>query len=554
MIVPRQYARSPPRKSRTTEVSEKNTYRVTRSPSNSPRPASPLAASLLRSLDDPSTKSEAPKKAVVRRSQPTEQHVPSRPQSTPIASTEIPRFRRESAKDLLSSTAIPIRRKPRGRPSQRLPKCDYVADFSKLLMDDLKPSSGVNLSRSISNSNFDGLFGNMDELLEDGQMFVGSEGLDSGILSTRSMSEDSFTSMASPDDYNASDRNSQHSSVSPSIPDRKLRQAAASEDCSDDHPLSLPNDDDDLFMDSPDMPSLPLTPTNKLPGRSEKKARSPLSLKSSLTASLKALKSAAQSVSTRSVSNPPNNTANTQARSYFDFQPALTDDRRPPPSFESPTPELRRYLNPPPLDSAAQLHFWQDHRHSKLNPPPTKKPTKRQPKGKKPPFVIDRNNFPTRDLPPIVQLADCLPPSVRTEHASSPPIWLTRDGTPVNKNTSIPLLFDPDANNGKGEPAARHREPRENRDFLRVFVCEMAMRRNGKLSDDLSVGRARLWLPPVNVDAAVKSKGSNAAVPGTGAGPATDKLETPVSNAGVAPRRRTKQGSERMMCLNINDV
>jgi hypothetical protein len=42
----------------------------------------------------------------------------------------------------------------------------------------------------------------------------------------------------------------------------------------------------------------------------------------------------------------------------------------------------------------------------------------------------------------------------------------------------------------------RQREPRENRDFLRVFVCEMNMRKSGKLSDE-AVGHARLWLPPV---------------------------------------------------------
>lgn len=547
MIVPRQYARSPPRKTRSSDLSEKNSYRSTRSPSNAARPVSPLSSSALRS---PSIVLDAPPKPAVPRSQPEIQHVPERPQSTPLPTSQTPRFRRESAKDLLSSTAIPIRKKPKGRPSQRLPKGDYVADFSRLIMEDLKASHGasaVALSRSASNSNFDGLFGNMDELLEEGQMYIGSEGLDSGILSTRSMSEESLISMPSPsyDEYNTSDRHSQHSSVSQSIPERKTRQTAMSEDCSEDHPLSLSNDEDAFFMYSPDVPSSPKGTTQKLPGRTENRSRSPLSLKSSLTASLKALKSAAQSVSTRSSSN----NTDAHARSFFDFQPALTDDRRPPPSFESPTPELRRYLNPPPLDSAAQLHFWQDHRHSKINPPPAKKATKRQPKNKKSPFLIDGTNSPTRDLPPIVQLADCLPPSVRTEHASSPPIWLTRDGTPINKNTSIPLLFDPDANNGKGEPAARHREPRENRDFLRVFVCEMAMRRNGKLSDDLSAGRARLWLPPVDASNGAKPK-SAAGNPGSSAKGA-DKQEMP--NTKVIPKRR-KEGSERLMCLSTEDV
>lgn len=71
------------------------------------------------------------------------------------------------------------------------------------------------------------------------------------------------------------------------------------------------------------------------------------------------------------------------------------------------------------------------------------------------------------------------------------------------------------------------------------------MRRNGKLSDDLSAGRARLWLPPVNVDVAAKSKGQN----GTG----TDKLDASAASAAGMPKRR-KEGSQRMMCLSIDDV
>lgn len=542
MIVPRQYTRSPPRTRDAPDLNEKSTFTRTRSPSNSARAPYSLSTSPLRLPQTPTNKLEPHSKPVTSRSVSQVQDAPPRPQSTPVAATEVPRFRRESTQDLLSSTAIPIRRKPRGRLSQRLPKGDHVADFSRLLMEDVKPVQGSAMSRSISSSNFDGLFGNMDELLEEGQMYVGSEGLDSGVLSARSVSEESFASLTSPDDFNASDRNSQHSSVSQSGPERKLRQNATSEDCSDDHPLSLSNDEDDFFMSSPEFAFSPTITLQKLPVHEERKSRSPLSLKSSLTASLKALKSAAQSVSTRSMSSS-SQTGKAQARSFFDFEPALTDDRRPPPSFESPTPELRRYLNPRPLDSAAQLHFWQDHRHSKTDLPQQKKGVRRPPKNKKSPLIIDGNNLPTRDLPPVVQLADCLPPSVRTEHASSPPIWLTRDGTPANKTTAIPLLFDPNANNGKGEPAARHREPRENRDFLRVFVCEMQMRRSGKLSDDLGAGRARLWLPPI--DAGTRSKTQNVSGAGGFNSVGADKPDA---------QKRRKEGSERLTCLSIDDV
>jgi len=44
-------------------------------------------------------------------------------------------------------------------------------------------------------------------------------------------------------------------------------------------------------------------------------------------------------------------------------------------------------------------------------------------------------------------------------------------------------------------PVARQRDMRENSDFIRIAVMEMAMRKNGKL-DDQKPGRARWALPP----------------------------------------------------------
>lgn len=538
MIVPKQYVQAAPRKARSTEFSEKSTYRSTRSPSNSPRARSPLSSSLFRSRESSPTKS--PSKTETRSpsvrlqpSKPEGQDAPQRPQPAPVQQKEVPRIRRESVKDVLSATAIPIRRKQRGRVSQRIPRGDHVANFSSLLMDDFKPSTGA-IPRSISNSNVEALFGNMDELLEDGQMYIGSEGLDAGILSQRSISDDSLVSLSAPEDFVVSDRNSQHSSTS--VSDRKVRQVAASEDCSNDHPLSVPEEPDDFFNRTPELSPSPPT-VRRLPGKSEKKPRQ--SLKSSLTASLKALRSAAQSVSNRT----PSGSADHRARSFFDFDPTLTDDRRPPPALNEPTADLRRYLNPPPLDSAAQLHFWQDHRHSKFEPKPQQESRKKSRKPSRSPVGRGRtppgSNPMVKDLPSIVQLADCLPPSVRTENASSPPIWLTSDGVPVNKNTAVPLLFDPNANDGKGEPVGfRHREPRENRDFLRVFVCEMQMRRNGKLSEDLSAGRARLWLPPVGSDRnAAPKKGGDAVV---------------VPSEGRVKKKKTAR--ERMICQSLEDL
>jgi len=540
MIVPKQYVQAAPRRAQSTEFSEKSSHRSTQSPSNSPRARSALSSSLFRSRESSPTKSPAGsdvRQSLVRLQpqRPEPQDVPHRTQPVPVQKEEAPRFRRESVKDVLSATAIPIRRKkPGGRVSQRLPRGDHVSNFSSLLMDDLKSTPG-GIPRSNSNASMEGLFGHMDELLEEGQMYVGSEGLDAGVLSQRSPSDDSLVSLSAPDDFTASDRNSQHSSTS--THDRKVRHVAASEDCSHDHPLSVPEESPDFFNHTLELSPSPST-RRRLPGRSDKKPRQ--SLKSSLTASLKALKSAAQSVSTRT----PSEAADRRARSFFDFDPTLTDDRRPPLSLAEPNADLRRYLNPPPQDSAAQLHFWQDHRHSNFEPKLQKESRKQKRQSSRSPSRRGRRtpgeNPLLNHLPPVVQLASCLPSSIRTEHASSPPIWLTADGIPVNKHTAVPLLFDPNANNGKGEPVAvRHREPRENRDFLRVFVCEMEMRRSGKLSEDLSVGRARLWLPPVGtVDRATvqKKEGDVVVLPS------------------AARAAMKKAARERLMCQSIEDI
>lgn len=546
MVIPRTYAQAVPRRARSTEYNEKGTSRRARSSSNSKRDRSTLTAALFGSQDSTPTKTES-RNVKVQPQSPTREDVPTRPAPVPLVPPELDtnRYRRASTKDLLSSTAIPIRKRPRGRASQRLPKGDHVANFSTLLMDDLKAHSTGNMPRSVSGSHLDSLFGNMDELLEEGQMFIGSEGLDSGILTTRSMSDGSLSSLPSPNDYTSDDHASQHSGGSQPAPDRRFRHFVTSEDCTDDHPLSLPNEEDDATLTSRPSSTSPPPTLRVLAGKPDKKPRQ--SLTSSLTASLKALKSAAQSVSHRNPTPP----SDARPKSIFDFDPSLTDDRRPSPSHESPNAELRRYLSPPPLDSAAQLHFWQDHRHSKFDTPAQapqseRESRRRSPKGKRslggrspsPPGSNPR----VADLPAIVPLASCLPPSIRTEHASSPPIWLTQDGTPVNKNTAISLLYDPDANDGKGEPVGvRHREPRENRDFLRVFVCEMHMRRNGKLSDDLGAGRARLWLPPVTD----KDKSANTKVRKEG--------EQIVSPAPVVVNKK-RSARERLVCTNADDI
>lgn len=395
--------------------------------------------------------------------------------------------RRESVQDLLRATAIPIKRKPKKRPSQRLPDGDHVANFSSWLQDDLKSTSGS--TPSSYGAQFDGLFGSIDGLV-DGQMLVGSEGHDPLLLRTRSVSTESMPSLASPDDYSLGGNSNVSMSASRSNSYRKIRHVASSEDCASEHPL-MPLVEDEDGSTTPELIMSP-TPRKRQPSSSRRSS----TFKSTLTASLKAIKSAAQSVSNYAT---PFNEAD-MFSSPFDIHPSLTDDRRPPPSFESPSPALRRYLNPnisAPPDSPAQLHFWTDHRSTlppaspqprrDLTPVDSDRGFRPRPKKKhiKPASSTDTSKF-----PPVVPLATCRPPVVRTEHASSPPIWLGPDGNPINKQTADALSSEPFG-------PLKQREPRENRDFLRVFVCEMEMKRVGKLKPT-AAGHAKMWLPPVS--------------------------------------------------------
>lgn len=518
-MVPRSFAQNPlAHRQQEFDFNEKDNIPRRESRTVRPRPSSHsvLSQSLSqRTTESPYTPLSHPVKIPARTEEriPGASHhtgisslqAPPRSVPTPSAEPEGPFKRKESVHNVLASTTIPIRRKPRPRASQRLPPGDYVADFSKLLRDDVPASGEGSLSGSWANPQFEGLFGNLDGLVE-GQMIVGSEGADTGILSVRSLSTESMPSLASPDDFSAADMSSVSPATVRSPSDPRLRQIASSEDCSHEHPLlSLEDDVDtqDTFSGT-STPEFMLSPSTKPKRKPITPQKRPNSFKSSLTASLKALKSAAQSMSNIASTPPLIQPDEFLTRSIFDFQPSLTDDRRPPPLNEPPSAAMRRYLNPHTFvspDSPAQLHFWVDEKPLPKSPRAESKPKlkiKRKYQNQAPPppaedrtqFTGPRSN--TAQLPSLVPLATCIPSSIRTPHASSPPTWLEPDGTPSNRFRAAQTLV---VDQGWGQP--RPREPRENRDFLRVFVCEMNMRKSGKLSDD-AIGHARLWLPPID--------------------------------------------------------
>ncbi|MCJ1411237.1 hypothetical protein MMC19_005325 [Ptychographa xylographoides] len=232
--------------------------------------------------------------------------------------------------------------------------------------------------------------------------------------------------------------------------DRRVKSVSQSlvEKCGLDHPLS-PSRNEKL----PEMTDSP-TPSNVdivSPDISMPVSPSRFSFKSNLTASIRVLKSAAQSFSNMAVQRDEFLT-----RSILSITPQFTDERRPAPSEDIPDPALRRYLNPIAA-SPSELHFHRNHGSHRVAP---------------------------ERCTTSIQLQTYQRIATTSKNATSPPIFIpsSRDGL---KNEPLVEAYS----------SARQREPRENSDFLRVIVLEMNMRKAGKLNE-AAMGRARIWLPP----------------------------------------------------------
>ena len=226
------------------------------------------------------------------------------------------------------------------------------------------------------------------------------------------------------------------------------------EDCILSHPLrsSLP---EPILESDEELPKITLSQSPSPP-------RSLKSFKSNLSASIRAIRSA--------------------ARSFSDLAPPLREDHlsRSLLTLNLPYTTERHPLSPqyhdPPILSPSDLHI-----HHDANP----------------------------DLSchSAVQLQSYTPGARQSAHASSPPIFHANPpeksppGTDAldteDAGTSSAVTTGKDSGHGNGSAGgagARQRELRENRDFLRVIVLEMNMRKCGKLGER-EPGRARLWLP-----------------------------------------------------------
>lgn len=195
------------------------------------------------------------------------------------------------------------------------------------------------------------------------------------------------------------------------------------------------------------------------PEDEEKKARTGMfrpfrsAFKSNLTASLRALRNAARSFSNMNMPSIPPEDFLTRSLLTMEPNVPFTDERMPPTLDEEPSAAVRRYLNPTQtvrLESQATSMATAPHGSFTAS--------------------IQMQTY-------KVHRSRSAPPGTRTSRPY---------GDQPAKGKEAVFSFP---------PGPRQREMRENPDFIRVAVMEMAMRKNGKL-DEQRPGRARWALPP----------------------------------------------------------
>lgn len=195
--------------------------------------------------------------------------------------------------------------------------------------------------------------------------------------------------------------------------------------------------------------------------------------KSNLTASLRALRNAARSISNLGIASIPPEDFLTRSILTIDPRVPFTDERRPPPLEEEPSAALRRYLNP---TTTARMELRPAEPDSSTSPT-------------RPNFTasIQMQTYKVRRSRSGSHHGTS-PSSPRGIPSPSPQKSTTGEAGPQSPE-SVPDATSPLALPG------RQREMRENSDFIRIAVMEMAMRKRGKLSDQRP-GRARWALPP----------------------------------------------------------
>lgn len=399
---------------------------------SSPVVIPPKSSSRVNSLRQLSTNTGSRRSSTLRRNPSSNMSLESRPLHSSVVS-------------ILEATSIPVPRRNRSiRGARKLPSGKIPSEeFSRLMTGEIEEDRLLGGPR---NSMLDLLLSPPEE--NDNKSSTGSDyDMDASSISGRSVSTDSTPSLDHDLDSPSSLPSSPLSQRNPF--ERRFRRVSLSEDCAFNHPL-LDTESSEPGMDDMEANTTPSqTSSLSFP-------RFGSSFKSNLTASLRAIKSAAQTVSAfRTPSTQPDDFL---TRSPFTISPELTDDRRPPPLDKPPSPALRRYLNPI-IVSPAEMHIYHEDPHGAKDA--------------------------SRNCPVSIQMQTYRRSASRDDRRRA--FHLAGAGSRDHRKN---CPFDPEVS-----PMSRQREPRENADFLRVIVLEMNMRRSGKLRDDIPP-RARVYLPP----------------------------------------------------------
>ncbi|KAI7358642.1 hypothetical protein KC354_g9635 [Hortaea werneckii] len=413
---------------------------------------------------------------------------------------------------LLAMTAIPPPRpnqfRRKSREQRRISIDQLVSEWKK---DDAWRTSSLSSSPGLSV-----LLEDACDSSEEPSFSPEGSATENGLLQSRSTSSDSVPSLDI-DDQSVSSFGSPATPESfrnPRSPHSYKRERALSqvitEDTTLDHPLGptpLASDDDNDSNNS--LLSAPKTNV------STRKSRS--SFKSNLTTSLRALRKSLPSFNLNNATVPTQRNPSTSAFSdqmlwsHPALFPRFSSEIRPP-QVEGgglPTSAQRRYLNP--LSASLQ------------GPPPSSSssPIKTPPQSSRP-LTFEEQEAPFQQALHAPYLAEAAAvgealPSIQmqtyTRYGAGGNNRRGKTTPAARRNTggAVGVPSQPDAASeagralsgestggngdtglGRGSGIFRHREPRENSNFLRVVVLEMNMRREGKLES----GRARIWLPP----------------------------------------------------------
>ncbi|KAG6364958.1 hypothetical protein INS49_006563 [Diaporthe citri] len=358
---------------------------------------------------------------------------------------------------LLAVTAIPPPRNQRAQRQRAVKDKEKRMTVESILQSQ---ESEKELSLNFIKGPLDVLLSPPEDV-EDDDMSIGESTIASP-LSTRTVSYESVQSMPSLTDSFSTDTMSSVGTPQSPIRGRRMQPTRRSltpvsspPGKREEHPLSLDEETDEL-----DFSVFDASPETEEKKGGMRLAFRPFrsAFKSNLTSSLRALRNAARSFGSMNMpSIPPEDFL---TRSILTMEPNVpfTDERMPPTLDEEPSAAVRRYLNPTQtarLESQASASSQKAHSTFTAS--------------------IQMQTY-------KVHRSRSAPSGSRSQNAAP----RSSNGNQSTRGKEAGFSFS---------PGPRQREMRENSDFIRIAVMEMAMRRSGKL-DEQRPGRARWALPP----------------------------------------------------------